>query len=66
MDRADLIEMSKYYNPSPNFMPCLRIFCLMFGLAPDTKHVSKFDPYGVLHVVKKKFANAKKLLLDLE
>ncbi len=58
--------MSKYSNPSPNFMPCIRIFCIMFGLEPDLKQASKFDPNGVFPVVKRRFAKAKEFLMDLQ
>ena len=66
IEKADLIEMSKYSNPSPNFMPCIRIFCIMFGLEPDLKQVSKFDSNGVFAVVKRRFAKAKEFLMDLQ
>lgn len=66
IDKADLIEMSKYSNPSPNFMPCIKIFNIVFGLEPDLKQSSKFDPYSVYSIFKRKFANPKKFLFDLE
>lgn len=66
LDKADLVEMSKYNNPSPNFIPCMRILCLLFNLETDPKNGSKYDPDGVFPTIKRKFAQSKVFLKSLE